>query len=124
MIVGFSPVSQTRNALLFMSVFALLKLAVDVYQAFYHGLHLHWPSVLFGLVAFCLAGTAGHLIGLKVLRRPVQQRAVPIVAIISYFVAVSLAHLLTAAVTSLPVFLAFMAAVAFVVTVWIGPRWD
>lgn len=113
-----------RNTFLFFCIFALLKLATDTYQAFYHGLELHWPSVFFGLTVMGIAGTAGHVLGLIVLRRPIRRRAVPFVAIISYFVSVSLAHLLASTVTTLPVFLLGTCAVTFVVTIWIAPRWD
>jgi hypothetical protein len=116
--------SRSRNTLLFALVFALLKLTVDVYQAFYHGVGLHLPSVLFAIAAFSVAGAVGHFIGLAVLGRPLRRRAVPFVAIISFFVSVSLAHLLSSVVTTLPVFLAGLCAVSFAVTVRIGPRWD
>ena len=113
-----------RNGLLFVCFFSLIKLGADVYQAFYHGIGLHWSSAVFGLAMFAVAATGGHLLGLIALRRPIRHRAVPFVAAISYFVSVSLAHLLANVVTTLPVFLAGMCAVTFTVTVWIGPRWD
>ena len=116
--------SRTGNTLLFAFVFVLLKLSVDIYQAFYHGLGLNWPAVVFGATAVTFAGAAGHFIGLAVLGRPVRRRAVPFIAIISFFSSVSLAYLLPSVVTTLPVFLVGLVAVTFIVTVWIGPRWD
>jgi len=116
--------SRTGNTLLFTLVFVLLKLAVDIFQASYYGLGLNWPAVIFGAAAVTLAGAAGHFTGLAVLGRPLQRRAVPFIAIISFFTSVSLAYLLPSVVTTLPVFLAGVVAITFVVTVWIGPRWD
>ncbi len=104
--------------------FAVTKLSVDVYQSFYHGIGLHWPSVLFGLVVVSIAGTIGYICGALVLGKPGQRRAVFFIALISFFVSTSLAHLLASVVTSLWMFLAGLCAIAFVVTVWIGPRWD
>lgn len=118
------PKTTARNTILFTIVFASLKLSVDLYQAFYHGVGLHWPSVFFGLIVFSMAGAAGHFSGSLLLGKPLQRRAVPFIAIISFFVSVSLAHLLSSTITTLPVFLLGLCAITFIVTIWIGPRWN
>lgn len=116
--------ARIQDTILCALTFAVTKVAVDAYQAFYHGVGLHWPAVLFGMAVVSVAGTVGYVCGVLVLGRPVRRRAVLFIACISFFVSISLAHLLASVVTSLWIFLLGLCATAFVVTVWTGPRWD
>jgi hypothetical protein len=116
--------SKTQNALVCALAFAAVKLAIDLYRASYHGVGLHLPSVLVGMTVVTVSGTIGHVLGLMALGKPLRPRAAVFIAVVSYFAAISLAHLLSSVVASHWMFLALLTATAFVVTVWIGPRWD
>ena len=106
------------------AMFAGLKLSADTYQAFYYGVGLDFAAAVLGAVVVAIAGTLGYLCGIWALGKRMSPRTVCFIAFLSYFVAYSLARLLSGVSESPLVFIAAILIVTFGVTFKLGPKWN